>query len=31
VLIEAPLSFRAGHLVSRRLRILLGFLQPIAG
>jgi hypothetical protein len=27
VLIEAPLSFRAGHLVSQPLQILLGFLQ----
>jgi hypothetical protein len=31
VLIEAPVSFRAGPLVSRRLRIVLGFLQPTAG
>jgi hypothetical protein len=31
VLIEAPLSFSTGDLVSRRLRILLGFLQPTAG
>ena len=30
-LVEALLSFRAGHLVSRRLRILLVFLQPAAG
>jgi hypothetical protein len=31
LLIEATLSFRAGHLVSRRLRTLLGLLQPRAG
>ena len=29
-LVEALLSFRAGHLVSWRLRTLLGFLQPTA-
>jgi hypothetical protein len=31
VLIEAPFSFRAGHLVSRLLPIFQGFLQPTAG
>ena len=31
VLIEAPLSFRAGPLVSQRLQILLGFLEPTRG
>ena len=31
VLIEAPLPFRAGPLVSQRLQILLGFLEPTAG
>ena len=31
VLIEAPLPFRAGPLVSQRLQILLGFLEPTRG
>jgi hypothetical protein len=31
VLIQTPLWFHAGHLVSRRLRILLEFLEPTAG
>jgi hypothetical protein len=31
VLIETPLSFRAGSLVSQRLQILLGFLEPVRG
>jgi hypothetical protein len=31
VLIEAPLSFRAGHLISWRSRIILGFIRKTAG